>query len=129
METVTSSVYGHSILLIFCLFFIAVFDKFKHAAVLEHGIYLLLFWMLLEVFFTLQAEDYGHYIGELTVSFLTIYSLYWVLLLISEKVAKPENSDGSIERLIPLFIYPVFIMLSLMLKGIVVLFGRVISLA
>ncbi|MDH5396005.1 MAG: hypothetical protein OEW97_06990 [Gammaproteobacteria bacterium] len=129
MEAVTGSVYGHSILLICCLFLIAAFNKFKHGAVLDHGIYLLLLWMLVEVFFTLQAEDYGHYIGELTVSFLTIYSLYWVLLLISEKVTKPENSDGSIERLIPLFIYPMFIMLSLMLKGIVVVLGQAFSFA
>lgn len=121
MNVLDNSIYLHSLVFLGLFFLLAIVKKFNQSAVLEYGMHLLLLWMLIEFFFTLYSDKYWYDIGHMTIAFLILYSTYWILIIISGKFGSLYMGDGWLISLAPLTLYPLFIVFSLICRGIMLL--------
>ena len=121
---ILSDVYGHSVVLLTCLLFIAIFTRFDQADYFEWTMYLFVLWFFLEFYFVLRSDHYWMETLHLMLASMVMYAIYIGLGLICEKYGTMARGDGAgWAYIIPPYLFLFIFIFSLMLKAIAVMWS------
>lgn len=128
VNIITSSVYGHSIILLVALLLLAAVTKLNQAEIMMFSIFIFSLWFFVEFYYVLRAEHFWMSIVHLTLISLVMYGVFIVIAIVSEKYGIRARGDGvGWGYIVAPFIYIYLLVPTIFFKGVAALWKYLFS--
>lgn len=116
------SPFWQSSVLIALILAVLLFTRLSGQKLLELGVNLLFIWLLLILLGSWISPTYWAFLGKGLLAFAIFFGCWLTLLKVCDKFGQPCLRDGSLAMLLPVFIIPHMVVLSLIGRGLKALF-------
>lgn len=99
-----------------------LFTRMSGQKLLEFGVNLLFIWLLLILLGSWVSAAYWTFLGKGLLAFAVLFGCWFALLKICDRYGEPCLRDGTLAMLLPVFIIPHMMVLSLIGRGLKALF-------
>lgn len=89
---------------------------------LEFGVHLVFVWLILMLLGSWMSPAYWSFLGKGLLAFLLFFGCWLLLLKICDKFGQPCLGEGGLAVLLPVFIIPHIVVVSLIGRGVMALF-------
>ena len=118
LEFILTTPYGHSLIVLSSLVALMIFSLFNQRIFMFYGTMILMAWIGIEVYFVVTTEYLWSYLGFLMAAALMTYLLWFLMLFPCEKFGKMYRGDGGLIGLVPLTMFPVFMIIAIFIRGV-----------
>lgn len=108
--------------LIAVIFLALLITRMSGQKLLEFGIHLLFIWLLLMLLGSWVSAAYWSFLGKGLLAIAMFFGCWLLLLKICDKFGQPCLNEGGLAVLLPVFIIPHMVVLSLIGRGFIALF-------
>lgn len=115
------SPYFQLLFLVVVLTGVFLISRMSETTVIAWGIYLFFGWMAINFLLTFFANSYWYFLLHWFLSALGFLAFWYLCIYLSEKFGRPYTGDGAMVMLLPVYFVPVFLLVSIGIKGILVL--------